>query len=402
LQCQLQTELLPYYFRKHFFRFLAAGPHLLGYPRSRGPVRPFGPRSFVIAATFLISDFSQLVWYLLPVAAGLYLFVRGFQLLARRRLLQTTPQSKIRSAALGLVEVSGLAAGPFTLHAPITGLPCFYYRTIAWESNESGRNHDWKKVAEEVLYVPFFLDDNTGKLLIDPRGAELDLHRDFRSEFSDSIFSSADAVPDNVRNFLLRHAVSCENKLKVEEYCIKPKNALFIVGTITENPRHQGSTGTNASSSIAVHKVTVNEHASPSPEVVYISPASRPSSSMQMTQQERVAAALQKAGITKPAAWEAAGLPSSPVAVETAELVVAEPSNSQTLSSKTGEATPEFELNPPVVLMKGKNDKTLVISWRSETALARSLAWKSALMLLGGPVLIILGLYFLLARTGSL
>ena len=123
---------------------------------------------------------------------------------------------------------------------------------------------------------------------------------------------------------------------------------------------------------------------------------------MQMTQQERVAAALQKAGITKPAAWEAAGLPSSPVAVETADLVVAEPSNSQTLSSKTGEATPEFELNPPVVLMKGKNDKTLVISWRSETALARSLAWKSALMLLGGPVLIILGLYFLLARTGSL
>ena len=52
--------------------------------------------------------------------------------------------------------------------------------------------------------------------------------------------------------------------------------------------------------------------------------------------------------------------------------------------------------------MLGKNDKTLVISWRSETALARSLAWKSALMLLGGPVLIILGLYFLLARTGSL
>jgi len=119
---------------------------------------------------------------------------------------------------------------------------------------------------------------------------------------------------------------------------------------------------------------------------------------MQMTQQERVAAALQKAGITKPAAWEAAGLPSSPVAVETAALVDAEPSNSQTLSSKTGEATPEFELNPPVVLMKGKNDKTLVISWRSETALARSLAWKSTLMLSGGPSLILVGLYLLLSH----
>jgi hypothetical protein len=372
----------------------------------------------VFATIFLISDFPSLVWCLLPVPAGLYLFVRGFQLLARRRLLLTTPQSKIRSAALGLVEVSGLATGPYTLHAPITGVSCFYYRTVAWERNESGGKSDWRKVAEEILYVPFFLDDNTGRLLIDPRGAELDLHRDFRSEFSDSIFSSADAVPASLRTFLLRHAVSCENKLRVEEYCIKPKNALFIVGTITENPAYRGSTGARAPSSIAVHKVTVNEVASAAPEVVYISPASRPSSSMQMTQQERVAAALQKAGITRPAAWEAAGLSSPPIAVDTSVPLDAESSgmqavptqahstqsasiqavSTQAASIKTAEATPEFDLNPPVVLMKGKNDKTLVISWRSETALARSFAWRSALMLTSGPSLILVGLYLLLSR----
>jgi len=65
------------------------------------------------------------------IAGGLYFFFFGFRLLARKRLLLTTPTSKIRSAALGLVEVNGLAAGPYTMSAPITGKPCFLYHTTA-------------------------------------------------------------------------------------------------------------------------------------------------------------------------------------------------------------------------------------------------------------------------------
>jgi len=284
------------------------------------------------------------------------------------------------------------------VHAPISGLPCFYYRTIVWEHKDSGRSNDWQKVAEEILYVPFFLDDGTGKLLIDPRGAELDLHRDFRHEFSDSIFSSADAVPDNVRNFLLRYGVTSENKVRVEEFCIKPKNALFIVGTLAENPLYRGKPSASQSP-IAVHRVTMTEHASTPPEVIYISPATTPASSMQMTQQEKVAAALLRAGITKPAAWEVAGLSPSSVAVETAPFAAASSHEVGAITS-TDDAhmTQQFDLEPPVVLMKGKNDKTLLISWRSERTLARSLAWKSGLMLSGGPALILLGVYFLLAR----
>jgi len=87
------------------------------------------------------------------MAAGLYFFARGFGVLARRRLITSTPQSKIRSAAVGLVEVSGLAVGPHTVHAPISGLPCFYYRTIAWEHKDSGRSNDWQKVADGTTEV---------------------------------------------------------------------------------------------------------------------------------------------------------------------------------------------------------------------------------------------------------
>src|SRR5260370_40897180 len=82
-------------------------------------------------------------------AGGLYLFVRGFRLLTRKRLLLNTPTSKIRSASLGLVEVSGLATGPYTLPTPIAGAPCFLYRTTAWQKGDESKTGDWKKVAEE-------------------------------------------------------------------------------------------------------------------------------------------------------------------------------------------------------------------------------------------------------------
>ena len=39
-----------------------------------------------------------------------------------------------------------------------------------------------------------------------------------------------------MRSFLARHGIVTNNKIKVEEYCIKPKNSLFLLGTLGENP----------------------------------------------------------------------------------------------------------------------------------------------------------------------
>src|SRR5580693_8914098 len=161
-----------------------------------------------------------LVWCAVGFGAGIGLFVYGFRLLQRRRLLLDTPFSKIRSASMGMVEVSGLAVGPYTMVAPITSRPCYYHRSLVWEWKREGRSSRWVRVAAECMHVPFFLDDNTGKVMIDPTGAELDLHRDFHQEFCDGFFTAKEAAPDNVRNFLLRHGISTTNKIKVEEFCI--------------------------------------------------------------------------------------------------------------------------------------------------------------------------------------
>jgi E3 Ubiquitin ligase len=361
------------------------------------------------------------IWALVGAAAGVYLFFRGFRMLQRKRLILNTPSSKIRSASMGLVEVSGLAVGPYTMAAPITSLPCYYYRTMAWQWKQSGKNREWVKVADESLHLLFYLDDNTGRVLVNPQGAELDIHRDFHEEYSDSLFSSKDFVPPNVSSFLSRYGVNNEKKIKVEEYCIKPKNALFILGTLAENPGVEvsstpvrtvmgltaglklnapglvedriesvlsglpGVTSTTSTSTFTTVIPSGNDHQKPGlqPEIIKLtSENGSPATSLSMTQQQKIAAALTKAGITNPAAWAAAGLPQAAApAVQTASTSGA-PDDSQ-----------EFDLKPKVVLMNGTHDPAFFISWRSQRDVVASLGWKSALYIWGGPALTLLCAY---------
>ncbi len=57
-----------------------------------------------------------------------------------------------------------------------------------------------------------------------------------------------------------------------------------------------------------------------------------------------------------------------------------------------------FNLTPPVVLMKGENNPTFVISFRSQKEFVSALAWKSAAMVWGGAAITLLGLYMLLLQ----
>ncbi|HTU41188.1 MAG TPA: GIDE domain-containing protein [Candidatus Aquilonibacter sp.] len=391
------------------------------------------------------SDSRPIAWCVIGVFVGLYIFYKGFLLLQRRHLILDTPVSKIRSASVGLVELNGLAVGPYTMLAPITERPCYYHRTVAWEWKRRGKNNQWVKVAAECMHVPFFLDDNTGKVMVDPCGAELDLHRDFEQEFCDGFFTTKPGAPPNVQNFLLRYGVSTRNKIKVEEFCIKPKNALFVLGTLDENPgleltrqpiqeaESTGSSRNNFSLSLGLSsssfvrggsngnslgkssftifpKKNTSEDdrllavlskpdsdrasAAQATQVIHLSPAAARADAAEMTQQQKVAAALVKAGITNPAAWAAARVAPTPVVRRSDANGIAQ---SVATSPASAEATlPEgFEQRPRVVLMKGKNNSNFIISWRSQREIANSLGWKCTLMIWGGPALTVLCLYAL-------
>jgi hypothetical protein len=360
----------------------------------------------ILAFILYSSNADGWVWPVIGACAGVYLFYRGFRMLRRKRLILNTPTSKVRSAAMGLVEVNGLAVGPYVMNAPITGLPCYYHRSIAWQWKQSGKSKSWQKVADESRHLLFFVDDNTGRVLVNPQGAEMDIHRDFHEEFSTSFFSSGLDVPANVSTFLMRHGISTDKKIKVEEYCIKPKNALFIVGTLSENPGLRVSPdpvvtepGDVLTASVSWGEKTLSVFAGngdadmeslPAQEIIRLSPATKPAKSMDMSQQARISAALMKAGITNPAAWAVAGVERSGIALDT------QPKTDPAV------AVEKFDLNPKTVLMKGANDPAFFISWQSQRDVLKTLSWKSTLMIWGGPVLTLLCFYILAAEFGWL
>jgi len=387
------------------------------------------------------------------IAGGLYLLFVGFHLLARERSLLAIPISKIGSASPGLVEISGMAAGLLTITAPISGEPCFLYRTTAWQRGESNKQN-WEKVAEENLYLPFFINDSTGQLLIEPPGADLDLLRNFHEEYEASFFSSnapqgedknkendqnrnkeeskEDHLPSRVRAFLLRHGIVPVRRLRIEECSIKLKDALFVSGTLMENPAVQlHSFSPNSGKCDSAMSAALNPEASnhdsrdddndspalpvpdtlaeqfPAPQVIRLAFGAAASGSQQMTQQGKIAAALNRVGASEMEVRSATEVSyaSTPVENNIAdtnnvglhELHAREASSNQQRSNEDA-AFAALNLTPPIVLRKGTDDSTFVISFRSQKEFCSALARKSAASLLGGAAITLVGVCGLLAQ----
>lgn len=344
-------------------------------------------------------------------SSGVYFFIHGLQLFAMKRSLGRTNESLIRDASPGPVAVSGLATGPHTLTSPINGERCYLYQSTVWQRSESGRK-DWEKVAEETLHLPFFVQDSTGQLLVEPLGAEIDLQPEFHEEYGGSFAPPSEVpIPPRVSAYLSRHGIELERAIRVEERCIRPETPLFVAGTVTENPgirlrpfspRNEDSRNSNS------YRGTFGSSAEPTqrPEIIRLSSGSLPSSTQEMTQQGKIAAALTRAGITKPEAWAAAGVPFQSVVVEenpqTEEFSPERSGTSEenelgpTSERAKNETVQGFVVSPPLVLMKGADGAAFVVSSRGQSDLVSSLGWKAVAFSCVGPLLTTLGAYVLL------
>ncbi|MBM3245568.1 MAG: hypothetical protein FJZ15_07260, partial [Candidatus Omnitrophica bacterium] len=135
---------------------------------------------------------------------GIWSFFRGFKRLRRKRLIENLPTSTVRGLAMGLVELCGLAENSTLLKSPLTETECVLYKYLIEEYRSSGKSGHWAKIAEgNSFYVPFWLDDGTGKIMVLPQGAELILPVDF--ECRSTITGS---LPDSVIKFMEKSGIS--------------------------------------------------------------------------------------------------------------------------------------------------------------------------------------------------
>ena len=125
-----------------------------------------------------------IIWPAIFLVGGLIGFFWGFMRLRRKRLIENIPTSTIRGMALGLVELIGRAKKDKPLISPLSLTPCVLYRYTVERYEKRGRHSSWVTVAKgSTFYCPFWIDDDTGKVLVFPQGAELILpiHYQFTS-----------------------------------------------------------------------------------------------------------------------------------------------------------------------------------------------------------------------------
>jgi hypothetical protein len=183
---------------------------------------------------------DKLFFYsIIGFCAGIYFFFKGFHWLNEKRLIQNTPTSKIRSMAIGPVEINGEVVPPKgeILKSPFSVSDCVYYRYTIEEYRRSGKSSRWVTVKKGEERIKFYVRDDTGTVLINSQGAEMDIPKD--NEYDSSFLRHP---PQAVENFLssigLRSEgfLGFEKKMRFREYFLAPKDNIYVFGTAAQNP----------------------------------------------------------------------------------------------------------------------------------------------------------------------
>lgn len=165
--------------------------------------------------------------------AGVFFFTRGFAAWRHMRLVEDTPTSKIRSMALGRVEVQGRAEGKAALDAPLTGRPCVWYRWRIEEEVGDSKHRRWRTLEQgDSNAWPFYVEDETGRIPVDPQGANIDAPHDLSRVNPDLVGPLGDFVRE--RGIRTQGFLGMRRKLRFTEWHIAPGDLLYVLGVAQE------------------------------------------------------------------------------------------------------------------------------------------------------------------------
>jgi len=128
---------------------------------------------FVVGKTGILHPFFDRALHTgaLPGLAALVLCWGAFACLRLKRFVEDTPTSRIRSLAMGLVEVQGRAVRRYALVAPMTQGACVWYRLRKYRRDN---RNNWTLTSQsDSNHVSFALDDGSGRVVVDPAGATI-------------------------------------------------------------------------------------------------------------------------------------------------------------------------------------------------------------------------------------
>lgn len=121
--------------------------------------------------------YTGVFWVVLFLAVLLKL---TFSTLKSYRMIKGTPQSKVRSAAQGFVELQGHQQPSLLgLKSPLTLSECTWYEYTIEKKVTHNSKTTWETIYQEQSDCPIVLDDETGHCLIFPEQAEVVTNQTF-------------------------------------------------------------------------------------------------------------------------------------------------------------------------------------------------------------------------------
>lgn len=161
----------------------------------------------------------------------------GYVFWKRRKLIAELNITKICDLSTKqsrLVMLKGKAKKGKLLTAPFSGIKCVFYQYEIMEERWMIRRRMWEIIAKGVSdKAPFYLEDETGEILIDPHSIEVDIP--VRYSF---VRKTGESFPPQllelIRNIGFNHEIlrGVKKKLKFKEEYILLDQEILIVGTV--------------------------------------------------------------------------------------------------------------------------------------------------------------------------
>jgi len=195
-----------------------------------------------------MSKDNDITWAFAGTGFGVFWFFRGFRVLRNKRLVENTPTSKCRSVAMGFVEVAGRATGEQKILSLIGGLPCYCSQVIVERYEKRGKSSSWRTVHEKTMGTPFFLEDATGRVRVDPADAELDIPPELQyssDESSPNLLGmtlerlkaaghSSSSLPVLFERYCHRNGISTMGRMRFAERNLAPGDPVYVLGSAEE------------------------------------------------------------------------------------------------------------------------------------------------------------------------
>jgi hypothetical protein len=187
----------------------------------------------------VMQDPSLLFIGTLFLLGGSFLLYKGIAWHKHKKLIEDTPTSKIRSIAMGLVEVNGTAKpiDKNMLTSPFSKDECVYYKYTIEEYRRQGKHSRWVTVKSEEDRQKFIVADETGEVIVDPSGADISIPVDH--EFDSGFGKDPDV---KVQAFLKQKGINFETwlgfnkRMRFREYIIEPGDKLYVMADAIDNP----------------------------------------------------------------------------------------------------------------------------------------------------------------------